>query len=83
MFDPRTRLTQDVVKQVSAYFKNKVFKSIIPRNIRLSEAPSHGAPISQYDSQCLGARAYRNLALELIRRNAAEKGNTEGGTDGT
>jgi len=78
MFDPRTRLAQDVVKQVTAYFKNKVFKTIIPRNIRLSEAPSYGKPISQYDPQCPGARAYHNLALELIRRSSAA-GGTNGG----
>ena len=71
MYDPRTRLAQDVVKQVSAYFKHKVFKTIIPRNIRLSEAPSHGMPVSQYDPQCPGARAYHSLALELIRKGEA------------
>jgi len=85
MYDPRTRLAQDVIKQVSAYFKNRVFKTIIPRNIRLSEAPSHGMPISQYDPQCPGAKAYHSLALELIRRSsqAAEVAvKTEGGTNG-
>jgi chromosome partitioning protein len=70
MYDPRTRLAQDVVKQVSAYFKSKVFTTIIPRNVRLSEAPSHGLPISLYDSQCSGARAYKSLALEVISRGA-------------
>jgi chromosome partitioning protein len=73
MYDPRTRLAQDVVKQVSAYFKSAVFTTIIPRNVRLSEAPSYGVPISRYDPQCSGARAYRGLALELIRRNAGQK----------
>ena len=68
MYDPRTRLAQDVVKQVSAYFKDKVFKTIIPRNIRLSEAPSFGMPILQYDPQCPGAKAYHSLAQELIQR---------------
>ncbi|MDR2160478.1 MAG: ParA family protein [Treponema sp.] len=71
MYDPRTRLAQDVVKNVSAYFKSRVFTTIIPRNVRLSEAPSHGQPISVYDPQCSGARAYRNLSLELIRRGDA------------
>jgi chromosome partitioning protein len=70
MYDPRTRLAQDVVKQVSAYFKQKVFSTIIPRNIRLSEAPSHGLPISIYDPQCAGARAYQSLAREVISRGA-------------
>jgi len=68
MYDPRTRLAQDVVKHVSAYFKNAVLSTIIPRNVRLSEAPSNGLPISQYDPQCPGARAYRLLAKELINR---------------
>jgi chromosome partitioning protein len=68
MYDPRTRLAQDVVKQVSGYFKNAVFATIIPRNVRLSEAPSHGLPISLYDPQCSGARAYQSLAQEVIRR---------------
>ncbi|MDR1950114.1 MAG: ParA family protein [Spirochaetaceae bacterium] len=68
MYDPRTRLAQQVVKQVSGYFRDKVFSTIIPRNVRLSEAPSHGLAISQYDPQCSGARAYRSLAGEVIRR---------------
>jgi chromosome partitioning protein len=70
MYDQRTRLAQEVVKQVSAYFKNKVFTTIIPRNVRLSEAPSHGLPISQYDSQCSGAKAYKSLTEEVLRRGA-------------
>jgi chromosome partitioning protein len=70
MYDPRIRLAQDVVKQVSAYFKQKVFRTIIPRNVRLSEAPSHGLPISRYDPHCAGARAYQNLAREVINRGA-------------
>ncbi|GHU70064.1 chromosome partitioning protein Soj [Spirochaetia bacterium] len=68
MYDPRIRLAQDVVKQVSAYFKSKVFTTIIPRNVRLSEAPSYGKPISIYDPNCSGAKAYKSLAQELIRR---------------
>ncbi|GHT71062.1 chromosome partitioning protein Soj [Spirochaetia bacterium] len=68
MYDPRIRLAQDVVKQVSAYFKSKVFTTIIPRNVRLSEAPSYGKPISIYDPGCSGAKAYKSLAQELIRR---------------
>jgi chromosome partitioning protein len=68
MYDSRTRLAQEVVSQVSAYFKQKVFATIVPRNIRLSEAPSHGQPISRYDPQSSGGRAYRSLAEEVIRR---------------
>jgi chromosome partitioning protein len=74
MYDPRTRLAQDVVRQVSAYFKNAVFTTIIPRNVRLSEAPSYGQPISLYDPQCSGARAYQSLAQEVIKRAEADHG---------
>lgn len=68
MYDSRTRLAQDVVQQVSSYFKDRVFSTIIPRNIRLSEAPSHGLPICKYDPQCVGARSYEKLAQEVIER---------------
>ena len=74
MYDQRTRLAQDVVKEVSAYFREKVFTTIVPRNVRLSEAPSHGLPISQYDPESSGGKAYKSLAAELIRR-------CEGGND--
>ncbi|MDR3123694.1 MAG: AAA family ATPase [Treponema sp.] len=70
MYDSRTRLAQEVVSQVSAYFKQKVFATIIPRNVRLSEAPSHGLPISRYDPHSSGGRAYKSLAEEVIRRGA-------------
>jgi chromosome partitioning protein len=53
---------------VSSYFKNKVFSTIIPRNVRLSEAPSHGLPISKYDPVCAGARAYKSLTEEVLSR---------------
>ena len=68
MYDPRTRLANDVIKQVSAHYKNMVFNTIIPRNIRLSEAPSFGMPISLYDPQCPCARAYNALAQEMLLR---------------
>jgi chromosome partitioning protein len=70
MYDPRTRLAHQVVKEVGAYFKNKVFTTIIPRNVRLSEAPSHGLPISQYDPLCPGAKAYKSLTQEVLDRGA-------------
>ncbi|QQO09402.1 ParA family protein [Breznakiella homolactica] len=70
MFDQRTRLAQEVVRQVSAYFKDRVFRTIIPRNVRLSEAPSHGLPISQYDPSSTGARSYKSLAEEVIERGS-------------
>jgi chromosome partitioning protein len=75
MYDPRTRLANDVIKEVSATYKDKVLNTIIPRNIRLSEAPSFEMPISLYDRQCPGARAYSALAKELLRK--------EGGKDGS
>jgi chromosome partitioning protein len=68
MYDQRTRLAQDVVREVSVYFKDKVFTTIIPRNVRLSEAPSHGLPVSRYDPSSAGAKAYKRLAEELIQR---------------
>jgi chromosome partitioning protein len=68
MYDSRTRLAQDVVKQVKSYFKDVVFNTIIPRNVRLSEAPSHGLPINVYDGKSAGAESYRNLAKEIIER---------------
>lgn len=68
MYDSRTRLAQDVVQQVKSYFKDRVFTTIIPRNVRLSEAPSHGVPICKYDALCVGARSYEKLAKEVIER---------------
>ena len=68
MYDSRTRLAQDVVLQVKSYFKDVVFNTIIPRNVRLSEAPSHGQPICLYDPTCTGALSYEKLAEEVIRR---------------
>ncbi|MDR1031397.1 MAG: AAA family ATPase [Treponema sp.] len=70
MYDPRTRLSQEVVKQVSAFFKEALFSTRIPRNVRLSEAPSHGIPISEYDPACIGAKAYKDLTLEVLQRDA-------------
>ena len=68
MFDTRTRLAHAVVKQVRNYFKDEVFNTIIPRNVRLSEAPSHGKPISLYDPTCLGAQTYERLSQEVMSR---------------
>ncbi len=68
MYDSRTRLAQDVVMQVKSYFKDVVFNTIIPRNVRLSEAPSHGKPICLYDANCIGAKSYQRLAEEVISR---------------
>ncbi len=68
MYDSRTRLAQDVVQQVSGYFGDKVFATIIPRNVRLSEAPSHGVPVCLYDPSCIGAKSYEKLAAEVLTR---------------
>ena len=65
MFDVRTTLSRQVVDEVRAYFGDKVFETIIPRNIKLSEAPSHGLPINLYDSRSKGAIAYAELAKEV------------------
>lgn len=68
MYDGRTKLAHEVVKQVTGYFMDKVFRTVIPRNIKLSEAPSHGKPISEYDPHCIGALSYENLAKEMMAR---------------
>ncbi|MDE5899153.1 MAG: ParA family protein [Treponemataceae bacterium] len=68
MYDSRTRLAQDVVMQVKSYFKDVVFNTIIPRNVRLSEAPSRGLPICNYDPTCAGAKSYQKLAEEVLNR---------------
>ncbi len=67
MYDSRTRLSAQVAEEVMKYFDSKVFKTVIPRNIRLSEAPSHGVPISMYDPLSKGARTYKKLAKEFIQ----------------
>ncbi|HET7838933.1 MAG TPA: ParA family protein, partial [Rectinemataceae bacterium] len=69
MYDSRTKLAQDVVQQVTEYFKDRVFRTIVPRNVRLSEAPSHGLPVCLYDPACIGAKSYESLARELIARH--------------
>ncbi len=67
MYDSRTNLAQEVVKQVCSYFEDKVFSTIVPRNVKLSEAPSHGLPICIYDSKCAGAKNYEKLAEEVLQ----------------
>lgn len=68
MFDDRNRLTKDVSEQLIRYFGNQVFRTCIPRNIRLAEAPSHGLPVLNYDKTSRGALAYIALAGEMIRK---------------
>jgi len=71
MFDDRTNLGQQVAKELRDYFKEKVFRTVIPRNVRLGEAPSHGMPVILYDVKSRGAAAYLALAQELLERGAA------------
>ncbi|MBX6395979.1 MAG: ParA family protein, partial [Alicyclobacillaceae bacterium] len=66
MFDARTNLGIQVVEDVKKYFREKVYKTIIPRNVRLSEAPSHGMPVIQYDPKSRGAEVYMDLAREVV-----------------
>ena len=73
MLDGRTNLGLQVVQEVKQYFKSRVYGAIIPRNVRLSEAPSHGEPINVYDSRSTGAEAYRALAAEFIEWNEGEE----------
>ena len=73
MFDGRTNLSFQVAEEVKKYFRDKVYGVVIPRNVRLSEAPSHGKPVLAYDRASRGSTAYIELARELIRRNG---GNT-------
>ncbi|MCR4695564.1 MAG: AAA family ATPase [Pseudobutyrivibrio sp.] len=68
MYDARTNLSSDVVDTVKNNLNAKVYQTIIPRNVRLAEAPSHGLPINLYDSKSTGAESYRNLAKEIIDR---------------
>ena len=69
MLDGRTNLGLQVVQEVKKYFRSRVYGSIVPRNVRLSEAPSHGLPINVYDPRCAGAEAYRRLAEEFVEWN--------------
>ena len=71
MYDPRNGLTRDVSRQLFAHFGNKVFRTVIPRNVRLAEAPSHGLPAVLYDRHSRGAIAYMALAAELIKAKEA------------
>lgn len=69
MYDARTNLSNQVVKEVSRYFENKVYKTVIPRNVKLSEAPSYGMPISVYDPRSKGAKSYDKFVKELLKNN--------------
>ncbi len=84
MCDLRTNLSVQVMQEIKKRFQNKVYDTVIPRNVKLSEAPSFGKPISEYDERCIGAVAYKKLAEELIARHQpvapVSPGNTGGDT---
>ena len=73
MYDPRLSLTNDVSQQLKDYFGEKLYETVIPRNVRLAEAPSHGLPVLAYDKKSRGALAYLELAAELSRRQRAKQ----------
>jgi chromosome partitioning protein len=69
MFDTRTNFSMQVAEEVKKFFKNKVYSVVIPRNVRISEAPSHGMPVMVYDQMSRGSLTYRELGKEFLRRN--------------
>ena len=73
MYDPRTSLTRQVSSQLEQFFNERVFKTVIPRNVRLAEAPSHGLPVLRYDRLSKGALSYLALASELRKRLKLKK----------
>ena len=75
MYDMRTNLSNQVVKEVTKYFGDKVYKTVIPRNIKLSEAPSYGMPISVYDARSKGAKSYDKFVKEFLKDNEIEGSN--------
>jgi chromosome partitioning protein len=77
MYDPRTNLSHDVVKEVNNHFPGLVFKSVVPRSIRLAEAPSYGLPISAYSPSSVGAQAYEALAKELLQGDGVAIGQAD------
>ena len=68
MYDGRAIISRQIAAEIKKFFKNKLYEIIIPRNVRLAEAPSHGKPILLYDPKCVGARAYKALAEEFLSR---------------
>ena len=76
MFDERNNLSGQVAKDVREYMGDKVYKTVIPRNVRVSEAPSYGKPVLIYDHKCQGSKAYFNLATEVLRKDQLLEKNT-------
>ena len=72
MYDIRTNLSNQVVKEVKKYFNDKVYKNVIPRNVKLSEAPSYGMPISVYDPRSKGAKSYEKFVKEFLKKNETD-----------
>lgn len=72
MYDVRTNLSNQVVKEVKNYFNDKVYKNVIPRNVKLSEAPSYGMPISVYDPRSKGAKSYEKFVKEFLKKNESD-----------
>ena len=68
MFDKRNKLSAEVDSEAREFFKEKVYQTVIPRNVRLSEAPSHGTPVLIYDKLCSGSRSYLNFASEFLKQ---------------
>jgi len=69
MYDPRNNLSNDVSGQLIVHFPEQVYRTVIPRNVRLAEAPSHGLPVINYDKKSRGALAYLALAVEILRKD--------------
>ena len=70
MYDKRNKLSWQVEQEARDYFKDKVYKSVVPRNVRLSEAPSHGVPVLMYDKSCPGSKAYFNFTQEFLNQES-------------
>jgi len=78
MADFRTNIAKEVINEVKSHFKDKVYRTVIPRNVRLTEAPSYGKPIALYDKDSLGALRYDDLSKEILGLGIAEKITQEG-----
>lgn len=83
MFDPRNRLSHEISLEVNKHFPERVFQSVIPRNVRISESPSHGLAVIEYDPKSVGAEAYRLLALELLERAGSPQAAARPAGEGT
>ena len=78
MYDKRLKLTLQVREEIEKFFKDKVYKTFIPRTVRLSESPSFGKPVVYFDKSCKGSKAYLDLAKELIKRRKKEEAKCQG-----